>query len=183
VCFFTAGWNLLKFQQLIKSLTIQALELSSARALAFTRQYETRLERFLGTNNLAYFGSLTVTKKMFCDNQSTNQCFRNFILRHWCQRSINQSVCPRLNQGILKGVVLLYQWPPVWQVWNLLYDNWQLLFLFAKLTNPNQSNRRSMVQYYFPLKYSLVELILIVKARSLFKEYVIVRCFSFVCKY
>jgi hypothetical protein len=30
-------------------------------------------------------------------------------------------------------------------------DNWQFLFLFAKQTNPNQSNRRSMVQWYFPL--------------------------------
>ncbi len=26
---------------------------------------------------------------------------------------------------------------------NHLYDNWQFLFLFAKQTNPNQSNRRS----------------------------------------
>jgi len=54
------------------------------------------------------------------------------------------------NQGILKGEVSLYHWPPVWLVWNQLYDNWQLLFLFAKQTNPNQSNRRSMVQWYFP---------------------------------
>jgi len=35
-------------------------------------------------------------------------------------------------------------------VWNQLYDNWQLLFLSAKQTNPNQSNRRSVVQWYFP---------------------------------
>jgi hypothetical protein len=54
-------------------------------------------------------------------------------------------------QGILKGEVSLYRWPPVWLVWNQLYDNWQLLFLFAKQTNPNQSNRRSMVQWYSPL--------------------------------
>ncbi len=60
---------------------------------------------------------------------------------------IRHEVC----QGILKGVVLLYHWPPVWLVWNQLYDNWQFLFLFAKPTNPNQSNRRSMVQWYFPL--------------------------------
>ncbi len=29
------------------------------------------------------------------------------------------------------------------------------MFLFAKQTNPNQSNRRSTVQSYFPLNYSL----------------------------
>jgi hypothetical protein len=47
-----------------------------------------------------------------------------------------------LVQGIRKGEVSLYHWPPVWLVWNQLYDNWQFLFLFAKQTNPNQSNRR-----------------------------------------
>ena len=31
------------------------------------------------------------------------------------------------------------------------YENWNFLFLFAKQTNSNQSNRRSMVQWYFPL--------------------------------
>ncbi len=29
------------------------------------------------------------------------------------------------------------------------------MLLFAKQTNPNQSNRRSSVQWYFPLQYSL----------------------------
>jgi len=56
-----------------------------------------------------------------------------------------------LIQGILKGEVSLYHWPPVWLVWNQLYDNWQFLFLLAKQTNPNQSNRGSMVQWHFPL--------------------------------
>ncbi len=51
------------------------------------------------------------------------------------------------SHGILKGEVSLYRWPPVWLVWNQLYDNRQFLFLFAKQTNPNQSNRRSMVQW------------------------------------
>ncbi len=57
----------------------------------------------------------------------------------------------RWFQGILKGEVSLYCWPPVWLVWNQLYDYWQFLFLFEKQANPNQSNRRSMVQWYFPL--------------------------------
>ncbi len=55
------------------------------------------------------------------------------------------------DQGILRGKVSLYCWPPVWLVWNQLYVNWQYLFLFAEQTNPNQSNRRSTVQWYFPL--------------------------------
>ncbi len=56
----------------------------------------------------------------------------------------------QLSQGILKGEVSLYHWPPVWLVWNQLYDHWQFLFLFSKQTNPNQSNRGSTVQWYFP---------------------------------
>ncbi len=31
--------------------------------------------------------------------------------------------------------------------------SWQFLFLFAKQTNPNQSNRRPRVQWYFPLVF------------------------------
>ncbi len=53
-------------------------------------------------------------------------------------------------QGILKGEVSQYHWPPVRLVWNQLYDYWQVLFLFAKQTNKNQSNRSSMVQWYCP---------------------------------
>ncbi len=55
------------------------------------------------------------------------------------------------RQETLKGEESLYCWPPVWLVLNQLYDNWQFLFLFAKQTNPNRSNRRSTVQRYFPL--------------------------------
>ncbi len=61
------------------------------------------------------------------------------------------------ESGNTKQGVSLYQWPPVRVVWNQLYDNWKFLFLFALQTNPNQSNRRSMVQWYFPLLYSLQE--------------------------
>ncbi len=59
----------------------------------------------------------------------------------------------KVIQGIPKGEVSLYSWLPVWLVWNQLYDNWQLLFLFPKQTNPNQSNRRSMVQILPPLVF------------------------------
>jgi hypothetical protein len=66
-------------------------------------------------------------------------------------RRLNLFVNTTLDQGLLKEEVSLYCWPPVWLVWNQLHDNWQFSFLFAKQTNPNQSNRRSMVQWYFPL--------------------------------
>ncbi len=54
---------------------------------------------------------------------------------------IYQSIFVSIRQGILKGEVSLYHWPPVWLVWNQLYDNWQILFLFAKQTNPNQTSQ------------------------------------------
>ncbi len=63
---------------------------------------------------------------------------------------VQQSTKHRQDQGTLKGEVSLYRWPPVWLVGNQLYENWQFLFLFAKQTNPNRSNRRSTVQWYFP---------------------------------
>ncbi len=34
------------------------------------------------------------------------------------------------DTGNTKGEVSLYCWPPVWLVWNKLYDNWQFSFLF-----------------------------------------------------
>ncbi len=67
------------------------------------------------------------------------------------QRTFTNFFVTTLSQGILKGEVSLYCWPPVWLVWNQMYDNLQFLFLFAKQTNSNRSNRRSMVQRYFPL--------------------------------
>ncbi len=78
--------------------------------------------------------------------------FRTAVISHWCHFALVAFRTPDSVQGILKGDWLsLYYWPPVWLVWNQLYDNWQFWFLFAKQTNPNQSNSRSMVQWYFPL--------------------------------
>jgi len=37
-----------------------------------------------------------------------------------------------LSQGILKGEVSLYCWPPVCLVWNQLYDNWQFFVFICK---------------------------------------------------
>ncbi len=36
------------------------------------------------------------------------------------------------NQGILKGDLSLYHWPPVWLVLNQLYDYWNFLFFICK---------------------------------------------------
>jgi hypothetical protein len=87
-------------------------------------------------------------------------CFIKLFKKMCCIASMEQveknDACMQLNnifltQRILKGEVSLYHWPPAWLVWNQLYAKWQFLFLFAKQTNPNQSNRSSMVQWYFPL--------------------------------
>jgi len=58
-----------------------------------------------------------------------------------------RSIAGLLHPGNTKGEVSLYHWPPVRLVWNQLYANWQFMFLFAKETNPNQSNRRSTVHW------------------------------------
>ncbi len=60
--------------------------------------------------------------------------------------TFSESKTLRPNQGILKGEVSLYHWPPVWLVWNQLYDSWQFLFLFEKQNNPNQSDRGRFVE-------------------------------------
>ncbi len=62
--------------------------------------------------------------------------------------SIDKEFCNTKGEGIIVPLTSCL-------VWNQLSDNWQFLFLFAKQSNPNQSNRRSTVQWYFPLKYSL----------------------------
>ncbi len=47
-----------------------------------------------------------------------------------------------INQGILKGEVSLYCWPPVWLVWNQLYDSTVILphLVFSALTEANSYN-------------------------------------------
>ncbi len=55
----------------------------------------------------------------------------------------------RNQQWMLKVEVSLYRWPPVWLVLQI-----KTKIVSCQLI-PNQSNRRSMVQWYFPLQYSL----------------------------
>ncbi len=104
--------------------------------------------RLLCTSNSVQTINLNIMGWMFyhCAIQSMRQICYLF------NRTMKYvAVCEPLNQWILKGEVSLYHWPPVWLVWNQLYDNWQFLFLFTKQTNPNQSNRRSTVKWYVPL--------------------------------
>jgi len=52
-----------------------------------------------------------------------------------------------IHQGILKGEVSLYHWPPVWLVWNQLYDNWQFFVFICKtyLSKPVKQEVNSTV--------------------------------------
>jgi hypothetical protein len=52
-----------------------------------------------------------------------------------------------VDAGNTKGESITVSLSLVWLVWNQLYGNWQFLFLFAEQTNPNQSNRRPMIQW------------------------------------
>ncbi len=64
----------------------------------------------------------------------------------------NSSLYFFVSPGCPNGLLWYYLcWKVQLVCWNQLYDNWQFLFLFEKQTNPNQSNRRSTVQWYFPL--------------------------------
>ncbi len=83
--------------------------------------------------------------------QEKQKKFTSYTLKLFFGRNRALSSTRWHNQGILKGEVSLYHWPPVWLVWNQLCDNSQFLFLFAKQTNPKQSNRRSTVRWYIPV--------------------------------
>ncbi len=80
------------------------------------------------------------------NGNQTGSILLTWPLSYLCARLIRAS----LWDDSVNTKVSLYHWPPVWLVRNQLYDNRQFLFLFAKQTNPNQSNRRSRVQWYFP---------------------------------
>ncbi len=69
--------------------------------------------------------------------------------------SLSVSQCQGLrldsNQGILKGESITVPLTSCLTDLESAVWNCNFLFLFAIQTNPNQSNRRSMVQWYFPL--------------------------------
>ncbi len=86
--------------------------------------------------------------------------FRNYWMKRRRRRHRQQPPLPRLprcpgpeqlslelmdqgwnyGQGILKGEVSLYSWPPVWLVWNQLNDNWQIfIYLQNRLIQTSQT--------------------------------------------
>jgi hypothetical protein len=91
-------------------------------------------------------------------NGEVCQCKCNLKLQDIKQRQLafaRACVCVLSFQciwpGNTKGVSITVPMSSCLLVWNQLYDYWQFVFLFAKQTNPNQSNRRSTVQLSFPL--------------------------------
>jgi hypothetical protein len=52
----------------------------------------------------------------------------SLLVDHIPVKSFQIWVCP----GNTKGEVSLYHWPPVWLVWNQLYDYWQVLFIYLQ---------------------------------------------------
>jgi len=55
----------------------------------------------------------------------------------------------------LWGEASLYGWPPVWPVGNVCPCSTKIQCTQHKRTFPNQSNRRSAVQWYFPFRVTL----------------------------
>ncbi len=92
----------------------------------------------------------TLVKLFFIFSQGTTNTGTWTQLTLRCKCSTTVLAFNVWNQGTLKGEISMYCWPPVWLFWNQLYDNWKFLLLFSKQTNPNRSNRRSTVQWYFP---------------------------------
>jgi len=54
------------------------------------------------------------------------------------------------DQGTLKGEVSLYSWPPVWPVRISWFYKWKQNLSVVIQLIPNQPNRRSTEQWYFP---------------------------------
>ncbi len=66
------------------------------------------------------------------------------------QRGLQVQICG-LYQGILKGEVSLYCWPPFLLFYIFIFSKKKKKLSVVVQQIPNQSNRRSTVQWYFPL--------------------------------
>ncbi len=155
------GWK--KWQMAIREKSIwqndRAPNMSEKR-LPFSAKILTKLNLpkiFFWMNRRIFFISLFKMSPNFwhsTGNESISQFFMidcenlSYTMFYSCIGEKCLSKLDRFHrymiQGILKGEVSLYCWPPVWLVWNQPFDN-------SQQTNPNQSNRRSTVQWYFPL--------------------------------
>ncbi len=91
--------------------------------------------------------TLCVLSVLVLVSMQVNTSLLHSILSHKEQKWMGT-----FQQGILKGEVSLYRWPPVWLFWISLK---QKLSAVIQLI-PNQSNRRSTVQWYFSFQYSLI---------------------------
>jgi len=72
----------------------------------------------------------------------------------------------RVGPGILKREVSLYHWPPVWLVWNQLYDNWQFLFLIPNRLIQFQTSQTGGQQYSDTSPFSIPWLMWIIQGKS-----------------
>ncbi len=72
-------------------------------------------------------------------------------VRHHFKLKNRTSKCGWARAGNTKGGSITIPLTSFfWLVWNQLYDYWQFLFLLAKQTNSNQSNRRSIIAARLP---------------------------------
>ncbi len=121
------------------------------------------IQSFVNTNpGLVFTKLITIIYRIgisivsYANAQNNHKKFREYHTCHGIDNtsqdySLHWHMHGGLCQRNLKGIVSLYLRPPVCLVRNQQYDNRQFLFSFVKQTNPNQSNRRSTVQWYFPL--------------------------------
>ncbi len=56
----------------------------------------------------------------------------SWMIKNWGHAKMSQCLRPTFEQGILKGEVSLYRWPPIRLVGNQLYDTWQFFFFIYK---------------------------------------------------
>ncbi len=99
---------------------------------------------------------------------------KTVVSLHWCLICTVSLCSTYVQSGNTKGGSIIVPLTSCLTGLEIdVYDNWQFLFSFAKQTNQNQSNRRLMVQWYFPLQYSMVQYLLNTHSRyirSVFKR-------------
>ncbi len=136
------GWKLGKFHpELWQKFTVFSKNFHGPLLSVLTKFC---LISFQFMNKIFCFAQISQLPRLYSKGCSLHRQYPRCLLISLRRKS-------SLAQGILKVEESLYHWPPVWLVWNQLYDNWQFLFLYAKQTNPNQSNRWSMVRWDFSL--------------------------------
>ncbi len=100
--------------------------------------------------DLCHLSHLTHTKtsNFKASSQKTSSSF----LLHCAPNSVNHPYaninCAKCR-GILKGKYHCTHWPPVWLVWNQLYDYWQFLFyLQNRLIQTSQTGGQQYIDTF-----------------------------------